>query len=105
MSFQLGDAGGDVHLFDIGVFDLDGNLLELRSVASEAVALRRFDQPGMHRFQIDFDESRSARYSPDDLTFGPVTFPTAVVPLPAPLALLADRIAVPGLATRRHRRD
>ena len=82
ISFTVGDVGGDVDLYEIRAFGLDGALLSSQSVA----AVSRIGFPlvvdGVHRVEIDF--TGAFGYSLDDLTF---TIATPGGSLPAPMSL------------------
>lgn len=69
VSFVIGDSGGDLDGWIINVFDLADNLLEARSVTSEANTLQTFAHTGMHRFHLDWTDITGGGYLFDDLSF------------------------------------
>lgn len=108
VSFVIGDNGGDADIWDINLFDINDNMLSTQNVVSTTHILQTFNQAGIARVEIDFNDSSSTGYLLDNLSFNQpgatavvITVTQAAVPLPASLPLFGA--ALVGLAALRLR--
>jgi hypothetical protein len=78
VSFTVGDAGGDIDIFEIRSYDLADNLIDIQNNSSSSRFAVLISVPGIHRVEVDF--TGNFGYSLDDLEF---PTPQGIVPEPA----------------------
>lgn len=91
VGFTIGDAGGDLDVFQIRSYNTAGGLINLQNVSGNSRFLVTIATPGIHRVEVDF--TGNFGYSLDDLQFnapaGAVPEPSAFVPMLTVLGLAA----------------
>jgi len=86
VSFTIGDIGGDLDIFDVRAFDLNNQLLFSQNVSDNSFFPVTINAAGINRVEVDFDNTSSAGYGLDNLSFNtPVPI---VVSVPEPNSLL-----------------
>ena len=85
VSFTIGDSGGDLDVFQIRAYALDGSLISVQDLSGTSRFAASISVAGIHRVEIDFTGDYG--YSMDDLEFNTPTG-EAPVPEPSTMALL-----------------
>jgi hypothetical protein len=67
VSFTIGDAGGDLDIFEIRSYDLADMLIDTQNVQGNSRFSVTINVPGIHRIEVDF--TGEFGYSLDDLMF------------------------------------
>lgn len=102
VSFVVGDAGGDIDTFEIRSYDIADVLIDIQNVEGAAFQSVSIAIAGIHRVEVDFDESNDFGYGLDDLQFNDVR--TTAVPSPSVAVLMFAGLLSLGFSRRRNRR-
>jgi hypothetical protein len=86
ISFIVGDLGGDFDVFEIRAYDIANTLVDLQNVQGDSFQNVTIAVAGIHRVEVDFDNSNEYGYALDDLQFNEVT--PVTVPAPSVLVLM-----------------
>ncbi len=96
VSFTIGDAGGDIDVFQIRSYDYAGTLIDTQDFSEAARFSVAISVSGIHRVEVDFTGNYG--YSLDDLSFN------SPIAIPAPGAILLGGIGVAVVGWLRRRK-